>query len=313
MDEFGGPSGCSRACRRRGLSDLGPSRDRPSLKTIKEIKAGRPGLLWAAASTDRSRRHCPRCPGRRPVGHHQFIPSATTSRTPPWRPRAWPHSRASACGPSTPASTSTAWPPARQATGTYAPHHGAVGGHVIILEVRPDRRSLQDQPHLGHSFSKVSSRWLRMFRLRLEMPTAPAWRKSEQRLISLQNQRACHAEGRGFEPRRSRQSHQAFSSPSRVAIRLADRTRFNFSTLSLRGFRRARKLTRPRARLVPHQPSAQPSQFLIPCGQGLRLGKPKMDEWKGITSHDALQRFLVLILLCLVILLLIAAAVWYIA
>ena len=73
------------------------------------------------------------------------------------------------------------------------------------------------------------------------------------------------------------------------------------------------KLTRPRARLVPHQPSAQPSQFLIPCGQGLRLGKPKMDEWKGITSHDALQRFLVLILLCLVILLLIAAAVWYIA
>jgi hypothetical protein len=38
-----------------------------------------------------------------------------------------------------------------------------------------------------------------------------------------------------------------------------------------------------------------------------------MDEWKAITSRDALQRFLMLIILCVAILALIAAAVWYIA
>jgi len=38
-----------------------------------------------------------------------------------------------------------------------------------------------------------------------------------------------------------------------------------------------------------------------------------MDEWKAITSRDALQRFLMLIILCIVILALIAAAVWCIA
>ena len=37
-----------------------------------------------------------------------------------------------------------------------------------------------------------------------------------------------------------------------------------------------------------------------------------MDEWKAITSRDALQRFLMLILICLGILILIAVAVSYI-
>jgi|EndMetStandDraft_2_1072991.scaffolds.fasta_scaffold807510_1 hypothetical protein len=38
-----------------------------------------------------------------------------------------------------------------------------------------------------------------------------------------------------------------------------------------------------------------------------------MDEWKAISPRDALQRFLMLIVLCLAIVALIAAAVWYIA
>jgi hypothetical protein len=38
-----------------------------------------------------------------------------------------------------------------------------------------------------------------------------------------------------------------------------------------------------------------------------------MDEWKAISSRDAVQRFLMLIILCIVIIAFIAAAVWYIA
>ena len=38
-----------------------------------------------------------------------------------------------------------------------------------------------------------------------------------------------------------------------------------------------------------------------------------MDEWKAITSRDAVQRFVMLIILCIAILALIAAAVWYMA
>jgi hypothetical protein len=38
-----------------------------------------------------------------------------------------------------------------------------------------------------------------------------------------------------------------------------------------------------------------------------------MDEWKAITSRDALQRFLMLTLICLGILIVIAVAVSYIA
>ena len=38
-----------------------------------------------------------------------------------------------------------------------------------------------------------------------------------------------------------------------------------------------------------------------------------MDEWKAISSRDAVQRFLMLIILCIAIIALIAAAVWYIA
>ena len=37
-----------------------------------------------------------------------------------------------------------------------------------------------------------------------------------------------------------------------------------------------------------------------------------MDEWKSISSREAVQRFIMLIILCIVILALIAAAVWYI-
>jgi hypothetical protein len=38
-----------------------------------------------------------------------------------------------------------------------------------------------------------------------------------------------------------------------------------------------------------------------------------MDEWNAITSRDAIQRFALLVLICLAILALIALAVWYIA
>jgi hypothetical protein len=38
-----------------------------------------------------------------------------------------------------------------------------------------------------------------------------------------------------------------------------------------------------------------------------------MDEWRAITSRDAMQRFVMLIILCIAIIALIAAAVWYIA
>jgi hypothetical protein len=38
-----------------------------------------------------------------------------------------------------------------------------------------------------------------------------------------------------------------------------------------------------------------------------------MDEWKAITSRDALRRFLMLTLICLGILIVIAVAVSYIA
>jgi hypothetical protein len=38
-----------------------------------------------------------------------------------------------------------------------------------------------------------------------------------------------------------------------------------------------------------------------------------MDEWKAITARDAVQRFVMLIILCVAIIALIAAAVWYIA
>jgi hypothetical protein len=42
------------------------------------------------------------------------------------------------------------------------------------------------------------------FRLRPRNARVPAWKKSEQPLESLDKHSACHAEGRGFEPRRSR-------------------------------------------------------------------------------------------------------------
>jgi hypothetical protein len=38
-----------------------------------------------------------------------------------------------------------------------------------------------------------------------------------------------------------------------------------------------------------------------------------MDEWKSISSREAVQRFVMLLILCIVIIALIAAAVWYIA
>ena len=38
-----------------------------------------------------------------------------------------------------------------------------------------------------------------------------------------------------------------------------------------------------------------------------------MDEWKSISSREAVQRFMMLIILCIVIIALIVAAVWYIA
>jgi hypothetical protein len=38
-----------------------------------------------------------------------------------------------------------------------------------------------------------------------------------------------------------------------------------------------------------------------------------MDEWKSISAREAVQRFTMLIILCIVIIALIAAAVWYIA
>lgn len=41
--------------------------------------------------------------------------------------------------------------------------------------------------------------------------------------------------------------------------------------------------------------------------------RPNMDEWNAITSRDAIQRFALLVLICLAILALIALAVWYIA
>lgn len=37
-----------------------------------------------------------------------------------------------------------------------------------------------------------------------------------------------------------------------------------------------------------------------------------MDEWKSISAHEAVQRYMALILICLAILALIAVAVWYI-
>lgn len=38
-----------------------------------------------------------------------------------------------------------------------------------------------------------------------------------------------------------------------------------------------------------------------------------MDEWKSISAHEAVQRFMALILICLAILALIALAVWHVA
>ena len=66
------------------------------------------------------------------------------------------------------------------------------------------------------------------FRLRREMPAARGTEKSEQGLNLHVKLSACHAEGRGFERRRSRQFDQAFSSPPRVAIQLPAGLRFNF-------------------------------------------------------------------------------------
>ena len=43
------------------------------------------------------------------------------------------------------------------------------------------------------------------------------------------------------------------------------------------------------------------------------VGEPNMDEWKSISSREAVQRFMMLIILCIVIIALIVAAVWYIA
>jgi hypothetical protein len=43
-----------------------------------------------------------------------------------------------------------------------------------------------------------------------------------------------------------------------------------------------------------------------------RFGKLKMDEWKSISAHEAVQRFMALILICLAILALIALAVWHV-
>src|SRR5215468_8333184 len=63
------------------------------------------------------------------------------------------------------------------------------------------------------------------------MPAARGIEKSEQGLNLHVKLSACHAEGRGFEPRRSRHLDQAFSSSSRVAIQLANGLRFNFLSL----------------------------------------------------------------------------------
>jgi hypothetical protein len=49
-----------------------------------------------------------------------------------------------------------------------------------------------------------------------------AWKKSEQPLESLDKHSACHAEGRGFEPRRSRH-FQRFGYPSAFDFQAAPR------------------------------------------------------------------------------------------
>jgi hypothetical protein len=60
-------------------------------------------------------------------------------------------------------------------------------------------------------------------------------------------------------------------------------------------------------------PHAQIWKFLVQFLRRESGREPDMDEWKAISPRDALQRFLMLIVLCLAIVALIAAAVWYIA
>src|SRR5262249_52667116 len=88
--------------------------------------------------------------------------------------------------------------------------------------------------HRGLSGQGTAKPPIKCYTRKIDVPTSArnagssGIEKSEQVLNLHFNLSACHAEGRGFEPRRSRQFDQAFSSPPRIAIQLPAGLRFNF-------------------------------------------------------------------------------------
>jgi hypothetical protein len=101
-------------------------------------------------------------------------------------------------------------------------YHALPGWGSLLCSAENPERSANGQARASSVIGRVPT-------LPQNAPV-PAWQKSEQPLESLDKHSACHAEGRGFEPRRSRQSLQAFSSPSHVALQLLAGLRFNFLT-----------------------------------------------------------------------------------
>jgi hypothetical protein len=79
--------------------------------------------------------------------------------------------------------------------------------------------SAENPEHSANGQARASSVIGRVPTLPQKAPVR-AWQKSEQPLDSLDKHSACHAEGRGFEPRRSRQfSHNTTLSSARRPFR----------------------------------------------------------------------------------------------